>query len=185
MKKTILALALIAGAFALNAAGTDVIVAGFEEAKLPDNIKGVPFLASADGGQEQNIDDTLTLELNNNASFVKAGAQSLKVTYKMNPVSASKFANLGFPSKDTMGGNGTLSFWINKVSGKPTITVAIFDSNWKKGLAKPVTLADGAKVYTFTAADFSKGFDWTKVNNVQITVNGEAQLYIDDIKFTK
>ena len=184
MKKAVLVSAVTAVAFILSAAGTDVVVAGFEEAKLPDSVQGVAFI-SGDGGQEQNVDDTLTLELNKSGAFVRSGSQSLKVTYKMNPASPLKFANLGFNSKSPMGTNGVLSFWINKVSGNTSMTVSVFDTKWKKGIASPVALNSGAKVYTFTAADFSKGIDWPNVNTVLITLNSDAQLYLDDIKFTK
>ena len=160
-----------------------ILVCGFEEAKLPENLRGMTFLSSG-GGQEQTVEDILTLELNKDAKFVKTGKQSLKIEYKMKPMVEGKFANISFSSKTTMGENTAFSFWVNKVTGKASVTVTVFDANWKKGVSQAITLTDGAKVVSLSAVDFTTGFNWAEISTIQLAVRGETLMYLDEVKFT-
>ena len=160
-----------------------ILVYGFEEAKLPENLRGMTFLSSG-GGQEQTVEDILTLELNKDAKFVKTGKQSLKIEYKMKPMVEGKFANISFSSKTTMGENTAFSFWVNKVTGKASVTVTVFDANWKKGVSQAITLTDGAKVVSLSAVDFTTGFNWAEISTIQLAVRGETLMYLDEVKFT-
>lgn len=133
------------------------------------------------------MEDTINVEINKDAKFVKTGKQSLKVEYKMKNPSESKFAQLGYSSKKPMGDNNAISFWVYKAKGKASITVTLFDSvKWKKRISQAIPLNfEGWKSITLLNTDFTAAPDWDKVNVIQFIVKGDASFYLDNVKFVK
>ena len=159
-----------------------VIVDNFEEAKT--KWLGFTYISNPEG-QEQTAEDTLKLSVNSDEKYVKSGKQSLKIEYATNPASKNKFAMVSFTSAKPMGENDSLSFWINKAKGKSSLEIALFDDKWKKSISQPIPLADGGKVITLKRADFTAAPKWENMKVIQITIRGDAVLYLDDVKFTK
>jgi hypothetical protein len=161
----------------------DVVFDGFEAEKPA--LMGKTFL-SANGGQEETNDDSLKIDINKDAKFVKEGKQSLKVTYSAKPVKdGEKFAMLSLTSSKPMGANTAISFWVNKVKGKGSISLSLFDNvGWKKRTSQSISLdKDGWMQVKLAQADFTAAPNWDKVNIVQINVKGDLTFYMDDLRF--
>ena len=182
MKNTLALLFVLSFVSVVSAA--DIEIANFEGKKLEKGVTGVAFLSAKGGGAEETAADTLTLSLNTNAQYVKSGKQSLGVIYKMNPASDLKYANLTFTGKKPAGTSSAVSLWIYKVSGTVSVKVTVFDSKWKTGVSQPITLTDGAQTIVLHNTDFSGTYDWSSLSVVQMSITGNAVLYVDDVKFT-
>jgi hypothetical protein len=165
----------------------EVIVDNFEGEKL--NWRGIAFISSKEGGQEESTEDVIKIELNKNEKYVKNGKQSLKVEYSVKNPSDLKFAQISITSDKPLGENNAISLWIFKVKGKMSLEFALFDNvSWKKRLSQAVPLNfEGWKLITLSLNDFTTVPNWSKDNAkvIQIAIRGEGIFYLDDLKFIK
>jgi len=165
----------------------EVIVDNFEGEKL--NWRGIAFISSKEGGQEESTEDVIKIELNKNEKYVKNGKQSLKVEYSVKNPSDLKFAQISITSDKPLGENNAISLWIFKVKGKMSLEFALFDNvSWKKRLSQAVPLNfEGWKLITLSLNDFTTSPNWSKDNAkvIQIAIRGEGIFYLDDLKFIK
>ena len=142
-----------------------------------------------DGAIEETIADAVKLSLVADKKLIKSGKQSLKFEYIPATAADAKFARLTkrLESKE-MGGNNTISFYVNVESGSVNVGVELFDSTtWKKwGITEPITLnKKGWNKITINQSKFPIQDGWDKINIIQFILKGKFTAYLDDIEFEK